>query len=68
MDPDEALKELRSRVFFARANRESGLEFPDVDPAENLDRIVELFEALDTWITRGGFLPAQWATVPRSGW
>ncbi|MET3349054.1 UNVERIFIED_ORG: hypothetical protein ABID57_000723 [Arthrobacter sp. UYEF1] len=68
MDPTEALKELRSRVFYAQANKESGLVFPDNDPEENLARIVELFQALDTWLTRGGFMPAQWTSPPRAGW
>lgn len=68
MDPTETLKELRTRVFYAQANRESGLTFPDVDPDENNARILELFQALDSWLTRGGFMPAQWISSPRGGW
>lgn len=27
---------------------------------DDLTRLAELVEALDEWITRGGFLPTQW--------
>ncbi|MDQ0923356.1 hypothetical protein QF038_001864 [Pseudarthrobacter sp. W1I19] len=53
MDPTETLRQLRQCI----ANE------PD-----NTERIIELFEALDTWITRGGFLPAQWSATARGGW
>lgn len=68
MDPTETLRELRTRVFYAKAHRDDGLEFPDVDADENIDRILELFQALDGWLTRSGFLPEQWTTPPRAGW
>lgn len=68
MDPTETLRELRTRIFYAQAQLE-GREFPEeVDPDENLQRIVELFEALDTWLSRSGFLPEQWTTSRRIGW
>jgi hypothetical protein len=68
MDPTETLRELRARIFYAKAHDDDGLEFPDIDPEENLQRIVELFQALDTWLSRSGFLPAQWTTNRRIGW
>jgi len=51
MDPDAALAELRRLL-------RRGAEGDAV--ADVLPRIVELIEALDGWITRGGFLPAVW--------
>lgn len=53
MDPTQTLTELRQCI----AN----------DP-ENTERIIELFEALDSWITRSGFLPQQWQRPSRNGW
>jgi len=47
MDPNETLKELRKLI-----KRE--------DP-EDIERICELFQSLDAWIAKGGFLPAEWA-------
>lgn len=68
MDPTETLRELRTRVFYAQAHRDDGLEFPEVDPEENVARIVELIQALDAWLSRGGFLPQQWEKTVRTGW
>lgn len=51
MDPDANLTELRRLV--------SGvLQDPAYEPVAV--RTAELFEALDRWISRGGFLPAAW--------
>lgn len=49
MDPNANLAELRE---LASAQLNGG----QTDP----DRMAELVEALDEWITRGGFLPADW--------
>jgi hypothetical protein len=46
MDVNSTLAELRAEL---RADS------PDVD------RIAQLFEAMDGWLTRGGFLPSDWA-------
>lgn len=46
MDPNAALDELRRLL----ADRDDG----------KLERIAELFEALDGWIAGGGFLPRDW--------
>lgn len=48
MDPNATLAELRALVM------DGGAEFEDPQ------RAAELFNALDEWITRGGFLPAAW--------
>ena len=46
MDPDETLRRLRELV---RAN--------NYDDYEN---ILEHFDALDEWLSKGGFLPRAW--------
>lgn len=51
MDPDEALRLLR--MFAEKFNRESTYE--------DMDEMVEHFQALDKWISNGGFLPDAWA-------
>ena len=48
MDPNATLHELRAEL----ANNE-----PDIE------RVQELFEALDTWITGNGFLPFAWTVA-----
>lgn len=62
MDPDANLEEQRSLS-------ESILEALDVDEDEEVDmdavrddanRLAELVQALDQWISRGGFLPKDW--------
>lgn len=58
MDPNEALKLARAAVQDYRDNH------PANDAA---DALAEAFEALDGWLSKGGFLPAAWAkrdTVP----
>jgi hypothetical protein len=52
MDPDAALKEMRALV-------EEVLH--DNNPSEEAaERLSELVEGLDGWISRGGFLPTAW--------
>jgi len=61
MDPDEALKQLRilaAAVQIAKDN--NTLE------AEDAGLMADLFEGLDGWISRGGFLPAAWVQKPSS--
>lgn len=50
MDPNEALRIIRTLVnnFYKRATY------------EDMDQLVESIEALDEWITSGGFLPDAW--------
>jgi len=45
MDPNMALRELR-------------LELSAEDP--DIERVRDLVAALDSWLTRGGFLPSEW--------
>lgn len=53
MDPDEALRIIR--VYTARYL--DSLEEPE---AEEVQRYAEAVDALDGWLTKGGFLPAAW--------
>jgi len=53
MDPDETLAQLRE---IGERNARGEFEF-DREP---LERALELVEALDGWIARGGALPAAW--------
>jgi hypothetical protein len=50
MDPDENLKEQREIVDRILDGNE-----------ENYVKLAELVEALDKWISKGGFLPKAWA-------
>lgn len=56
MDPDTTLQELRALAH--------ELIFCDEDNREKLEanavRTGELIQALDEWITKGGFLPEAW--------
>lgn len=47
MDPNEALRQLRHYV--------NHLLTP-----ENQEQACEAFNALDGWLSKGGFLPAEW--------
>jgi hypothetical protein len=51
MDPNETLKALRGDVAAFLA---------DQDP-DDARLVVERFEELDAWLSRGGFLPAAWS-------
>ncbi len=51
MDPNQALKELRSLVAeYDRADEHIDLT----------DELVSLFAGLDGWLSGGGFLPKAW--------
>jgi hypothetical protein len=66
MDPDANLKEQRSlaREILARwddcADDGTLTESQTIALAFKANRLAELVEALDQWITAGGFLPAAW--------
>lgn len=56
MDPDAALDVIRDCLRIVHN--------PDTSPEDQHDYLQELagrVEALDEWLTRGGFLPADWA-------
>lgn len=57
MDPNAALAKAREAlVRFEEAYREQTTE--EIIAAEDL---ADAFEALDGWLSRGGFLPEGWA-------
>ena len=51
MDVNAKLQEIRELI----AEAQSGCEI-------DTEHLVELIEALDTWISRGGYLPKAWQT------
>ena len=55
MDHEACLSELRD-LAAAQLDPESNPELPEPDP----DRMAELVQALDEWLAKGGFLPADW--------
>ena len=60
MDPDAALKMIRaiSKRILHTTDNEGGLANQSIrDDAVTLS---ELVQGLDEWITKGGFLPADW--------
>lgn len=59
MDPNKALKELRELY-----NKVMATEGSD---AEVTYELVSSIEALDNWLTRGGFLPADWQKQAKGG-
>lgn len=60
MDPNECLAQLREL-----AAKTVGEQHPNLDAeAASAYRMAELFEGLDQWIKRGGFLPDDWKQKP----
>ena len=56
MDPNETLKLIREAVSRVQASRSW-----DMDCAELGDRLANLVEDLDEWLSNGGFLPSEWS-------
>lgn len=54
MDPNANLIELRGLV--AQVLNENAPSLDEYD----VDRLAELFESLDLWVSSGGFLPKEW--------
>lgn len=61
MDPNACLEEIRELVSDIFADDKS-----NIDSLRRGDRLAELVEALDGWLSKGGFLPADWTTKERS--
>lgn len=57
MDPTETLRLLRLTIKQQRVD-----EHPLLRTAQS-EEIAECFEALDEWLSKGGFLPADWNRV-----
>lgn len=54
MDPNETLRQLREMVT------EILDEGSEDDSTEREDEFAQLFQALDEWVSKGGFLPRNW--------
>ena len=66
MDPDAALDELLGLVNLMTRLADAGIS-EQID-RDRILRMTELMEALDSWLTAGGFLPLRWkAATRRSG-
>lgn len=59
MDPNECLAELRDYIQSEKTLSENG------DAWEYVDEIIDRFEALDDWLSKGGFLPSAWRSMNR---
>jgi len=62
MDPNAALLELR-RLTDLMANR-GQRPFTSTVMIDNVDRMIELFQGLDNWLSSGGFPPEVWREGP----
>lgn len=56
MDPDANLAEQRRLIQSMRYDMDTGRTPDEID----VDRFINLVEALDAWIARGGALPKAW--------
>jgi hypothetical protein len=57
MDPNQALLNARDAARDLRSHIDRG----NASPADLVEELVEAFEALDGWISGGGFLPSDWS-------
>ena len=58
MDPDVALAELRAAIEELKAGMREEASVWDLSDAA--DKVIVKQEALDSWLSRGGFLPRAW--------
>jgi hypothetical protein len=63
MDPDAALDELLA--LLDRTTTLAEMHLPPRVLTHDIHRIIELVEALDSWLTSGGFLPDRWKPACR---
>jgi hypothetical protein len=63
MDPDAALDELLA--LLDRMTTLAGMHLPPRAMTEDVHRMIELVEALDSWLASGGFLPHRWTPASR---
>lgn len=69
MDPNTNLTEIRSELSDIAVCRDSTAGADPGRVVEAAERVVDLFEALDEWLGKGGFLPDAWQrpVVPAFG-
>ena len=58
MDPDAALDELLALADLIAD--QAGADTGEQNDSHEILRMTELVEALDSWLTVGGFLPGRW--------
>jgi hypothetical protein len=64
MDPNEALRRLRAAI--ARARQLADGDSNDAE-IEAWQEVGEYVQALDDWLSKGGFLPNAWLSAPPAG-
>jgi hypothetical protein len=57
MDPDETLRRIREQI----QNVPSADEQPEAVLDYAYDALVEHFQALDEWLSKGGYVPRAWS-------
>lgn len=55
MDPNVTLRELRQSQRWA-----TNIELPDSMRRSHYNDVIDLFNILDEWLSKGGFLPTDW--------
>jgi hypothetical protein len=65
MDPNQNLKQ--QRELAAQIIRLRDKDAPHDQIADVADELAELVQALDGWLSRGGFLPSEWVKSARAG-
>jgi len=58
MDPDAALETIRTATLASRQSE--WIPGEDVGHDSLIEDAMDAMEALDTWLTKGGFLPSAW--------
>lgn len=61
MDPNANLEEIRETIKSLRGHENDS----DAKIATDGERLADLVEALDEWISKGGFVPTEWQNGTR---
>ncbi len=65
MDPTETLRRLRNIMAAFDAEDATPMSTADTERLASLgEEFVNTFEDLDEWLSKGGFLPADWQQAP----
>lgn len=65
MDPDQALENARHALATLLATEDMCDALPDEELFKASRNLAEAFEALDGWLSKGGYLPADWTHAIR---